>query len=303
MCFILLIWQKAVVSEELDWILKFESDAPLQFPPLVWRRIQTSVKPFFQLDDHCKLKRPDVSLLLQKCVSMKTGPETIPFLDVLLLTSQGQQATQAKVAESLKFLATLVTEYSTDRYLILRILVLVKRLDGEIISNDDGLIAAVNKLIEETIDPMLKSHAIQVSAHLQASTIVSNIQIKTEEKKRKVLEEEFSEGESTKKLRSLKEYREHKKRAKEEKKDDKNFAFEKLLKDTVASQCVQKFGIGEGTELPEWRRVYRLVSALLMEKESRMPEDIRFRASTTDERNAVIKRVTAFCTNYLNNLP
>ena len=129
-------------------------------------------------------------------------------------------------------------------------------------------------------------------------------------KRKAEIEEDEPEA---RKLRSVKEYRENKKKAKEEKRhhtekaavipNDNNArfqVFEKVLKDTVAAICFDKLGTRiSNDEVPEWRKVYRTISAILIEKESRMPDEFKYRASTSAERAAVVKRVNQFCLDYL----
>ncbi len=118
-------------------------------------------------------------------------------------------------------------------------------------------------------------------------------------KKRKLEEEEPEE----KRMRSVREYKEAKRRQKVEKKSVSPVSFEKLLKDTVAKSCYDHIGDRPGdkeAEIPEWRRVYRTIAGLLLEKEARLPEEVRFRCSMDDERASVIKRVRQYCDKHFN---
>ena len=115
-----------------------------------------------------------------------------------------------------------------------------------------------------------------------------------------------------KRLRSTKEYREKKKMQKRgtmnppissvssgaEASED----FVRLVKDNVAKICFQKIGHYETKdpdEVPEWRVLTRRISQTLLEKESRMPEDIRFNMSTDQLRENAIKRVSVYTSEYL----
>ena len=137
-------------------------------------------------------------------------------------------------------------------------------------------------------------------------------------RKRKAPENEvpdctLEEEREAKKLRSVRAYKESKKRAKEEKRtaayqEDHRIpaaesfedfkGFEKLLKDTVAALCFRAYG-DSGAEVPEWRKVYRTISSLLLEKESRMAPEFRYRVGTEHDKAAVVKRVSGFTKDWI----
>lgn len=86
---------------------------------------------------------------------------------------------------------------------------------------------------------------------------------------------------------------------------DTNEEFVKLLKDTVAHLCYGRlvnFDDGEDADpdVPEWRRVSRIISQTLLEKESRMPPDVRYRVSPAHAREAAVKRIQGYTISYLD---
>jgi len=83
--------------------------------------------------------------------------------------------------------------------------------------------------------------------------------------------------------------------------------FTKLLKDTVAQIAYSRIGkVSSSThreneeEIPEWRRVSRLISQTLLEKESRMSSDVRYKTHPSHLREAAVKRISGYTTDYLN---
>ena len=126
-----------------------------------------------------------------------------------------------------------------------------------------------------------------------------------------------------KRFRSVKEYREMKRNQKranaatdrsvspeptkdpEDQAKDPKEDFEKLLKDTVAHLCYGRlvnFDEPDDNDavVPEWRRVSRVISQTLLEKESRMPPDIRYRVSPAEARDAAVKRIQGYTISYLD---
>ena len=115
-----------------------------------------------------------------------------------------------------------------------------------------------------------------------------------------------------KRLRSTKEYREMKKQQKKAVLTESsasstldssvaNEEFVRLVKDAVAKLCFQRFGsqLSELDGIPEWRIQTRRLSQSLLDKESRMPEEIRFNISTDNLRENAVKRVNAYTFDYL----
>jgi hypothetical protein len=83
--------------------------------------------------------------------------------------------------------------------------------------------------------------------------------------------------------------------------------FVKLLKDTVAHICYSRIGNSDNAgaqsdkdEVPEWRRVSRLISQTLLEKESRMQPELRYKTSPASLREAAIKRISGYTKDYLH---
>lgn len=134
-------------------------------------------------------------------------------------------------------------------------------------------------------------------------------------------EDNASEERGPKRFRSVREYREMKRLQKnagsnsdrsvspepESKPDqprDQKDDFIKLLKDTVAHLCYGRLFNSDDSqddlEVPEWRRVSRVISQTLLEKESRMPPDVRYKVSPTPAREATIKRVQGYTIAYLD---
>ncbi len=130
-----------------------------------------------------------------------------------------------------------------------------------------------------------------------------------------------SEDRGTKRFRSVREYREMKRLQKHAgsnsdrsvspepvsepvQRIDEKDEFVKLLKDTVAHLCYGRLvnldDPQDDPEVPEWRRVSRVISQTLLEKESRMPPDVRYKVSPTQARDATIKRVQGYTIAYLD---
>ena len=124
---------------------------------------------------------------------------------------------------------------------------------------------------------------------------------------------------SSKRFRSVREYREMKRLQKlardrsvspepeenePEQPGDPKEEFVKLLKDTIAHICYNKLGTVENTEddseVPEWRRVSRIISQTLLEKESRIPTDVRYKVTPEHAREAAIKRIQGYTRAYLD---
>lgn len=121
-----------------------------------------------------------------------------------------------------------------------------------------------------------------------------------------------------KRLRSTREYREQKKLKKaltshstssSSQEPDQPYVasprddFVRLVKDTVAKLCHERLGYRtrqDSDEVPEWRAVSRRVSSTLIEKEARMPEDVRFNVSDQRLRENAVKRVTGYTVEYLD---
>ena len=82
--------------------------------------------------------------------------------------------------------------------------------------------------------------------------------------------------------------------------------FVKLVKDTVARLCFDHLGNSEADRsptssdhVPEWRVVSRLVSQTLIDKEARMPTEVRFNLSDAKARDGAIRRVSGYTSDYL----
>jgi hypothetical protein len=125
----------------------------------------------------------------------------------------------------------------------------------------------------------------------------------------------------TKRFRSVREYREMKRlqkhagsnsdrsvspepESKQAPPKDQKEEFVKLLKDTVAQLCYGRLvnldDPQDDSEVPEWRRVSRIISQTLLEKESRMPPDVRYKVAPSHAREATIKRVQGYTIAYLD---
>jgi len=355
----------------------------------VRKRIASRVRPHFETDEGLGTLRKlsDAPLLLKKIETLLTGPEIAPFLDSLLLSVPVNPAVLDLIAPNLSSLTKVLQGLALDRQAVVRVLLLVKLFDEEVLAKAEGLqelIAAAQKLIDDTIDPTIRQHATEAVGYLQATSAALGmtarvltgeelIRFRKEGKlclkcdtndhsecaktptvclncrgprlecirgckqpcrvcgsphpdkalltclesvaapkpAKRVVEDdlfEFSDDEvkDAKKMRSVKEYRENKRKAKEEKKTHATVPaateFEKLLKDTVAKICFEKLAGKEEdhvVEVPQWRKVYRAISASLMEKESRLVEGVRFRCKTAEEQAAVVRRVSEYTNDYL----
>ena len=127
----------------------------------------------------------------------------------------------------------------------------------------------------------------------------------------------------TKKFRSVREYREMKRIQKRvngatdrslspeqnsnegDTNGDTKEEFVKLLKDTVAHLCYGRLVNFDDSDdrdpnVPEWRRVCRIISQTLLEKESRMPPEVRYKVSPASAREAVVKRIQGYTITYLD---
>ena len=376
-------------ADELAWVIAISSGrgADFHLGANVRRRIHSRVTIVETDEGLGTLRRPaDASVVLEKSASLTTGSEIIPFLDCVLLTVASNPKVLDFVAVSISSLTRIIQSIPLDRYAIARVLALAKLLDEEVIGKAVGLqdfISACQKLVDDTIDPIIRQHATEAATYLQATSTMFGITLKVlgrdelisfkkagklclkcdtgdhvecsktpsvcfncrgnrldcmrgchsacrvcgekhpdksiivcldnavAPKIQKRPAEEmhdddlFSDEEKeAKKFRSVKDYRENKRKAKEVKKANPTetpvTAFEKLLKDTVARICFSKIGSHEDDgDLPEWRKVYRKISAILMDKETRVPETIRFRCKTPEEQKAVVKRVTEYTEDYL----
>ena len=119
------------------------------------------------------------------------------------------------------------------------------------------------------------------------------------------------EGPDAKKFRSVKEYREKKRLQKSQfmkasvsdSSEQENFV--KLLKNTVAKICFDHLSSREGMvetthdSNSRWREVSRLVSQALLDKESRLPDDIRFNVSEHRLKEAALRRINGYTIEYL----
>jgi len=135
--------------------------------------------------------------------------------------------------------------------------------------------------------------------------------------------EESRDEPEAKRFRSVKEYREMKRRQKltnmgadrsvspepapkaPNNAVDNKDEFVKLLKDTVAHLCYGRLVNfddfeDEESDVPEWRRVSRIISQTLLEKESRMPPEFRYKIAPTQAKEAAIKRIQAYTIAYLD---
>ena len=133
----------------------------------------------------------------------------------------------------------------------------------------------------------------------------------------------FDQEPETKRFRSVKEYREMKRLQKlgsssadrsvspeptpteSSRVHDSKEEFVKLLKDTVARICHERLASFEDphdddTDVPEWRRVSRIISQTLLEKESRMPPEVRYKVSPNHAKEAAVKRVQGYTIAYLD---
>lgn len=124
-----------------------------------------------------------------------------------------------------------------------------------------------------------------------------------------------TDSEPVKRFRSVKEYREKKKiqrmnSGQETHSDSPNAGnrsldakeeFTRILKDTVAGICYSRLGDIESTEdIPEWRIVCRIISQTLLDKEARLPAEVRFNLSDTKLRDATVRRIKIYTTEYLD---
>ena len=114
-----------------------------------------------------------------------------------------------------------------------------------------------------------------------------------------------------KRFRSVREYRETKRLRKSLVSSDVSLSisssekddFIKLLKDNVARVCHDRLGDDErvdGDSVPLWRSVSRLISQTLLDKESRMPVDLRYKVDDDRKRDNAVKRICGYTTEYLD---
>jgi hypothetical protein len=82
--------------------------------------------------------------------------------------------------------------------------------------------------------------------------------------------------------------------------------FTKLLKDTVAKHCYERLGnrpmdiADDSEDIPLWRSVSRIISSTLLDKESRLPDGVRFDISDPLRESAAVKRVSDYTLSYLD---
>lgn len=127
-----------------------------------------------------------------------------------------------------------------------------------------------------------------------------------------------------KKLRSVREYREKKRLHKSEpykgtSTDQTSLSasttshgavsqeeFTKMLKETVGKMCYDRIGITddrgsiEEGSIPLWRAVSRMICQALLDKEARLPAEIRFNMSDNRLRDAAFRRIQSYTVDYLH---
>lgn len=134
----------------------------------------------------------------------------------------------------------------------------------------------------------------------------------------------YDNGPAKKKLRSVREYREKKRLHKSEpykspSADQTSLSasttshaaasqeeFTKMLKDAVGKICYDRLGIidergsiQEGS-VPLWRAVSRMICQALLDKEARLPVEIRFNMSDDRLRDAALRRIQSYTVDYLH---
>ena len=245
--------------------------------------------------------KEDVEKVVKILCNLKTSAETLPYLDTLLLACKQEQAGDWMNAHG-DDLAQLLANFSVDRLCAIRVLTFGKIAEFK---DPRKFLRETRRLVEETIDSSIKQTCIETAAHIDAISVLigedetaTGLEVVPERLAQNLKRrQENEEEEAAKKMRSIKEYKEQKKMKKS------SPSFEKLLKDTVASICYDKL-VGhelnfDGGEVPEWRKIYRHISTVLMEKESRLPEEIRFKCSTDEDKDKVVKRVSQFTLDFL----
>lgn len=132
---------------------------------------------------------------------------------------------------------------------------------------------------------------------------------------------------AVKRFRSVKEYRENKKNQRlrmkqggdtessssnvpeqttgsSVKESESREVFVKLLKDTVARLCFAHFEDSHeeasSEAIPEWRIVSRIVSQALLEKEARLPPDVRFNVTDNRMKENAVHRIRVYTRDYLD---
>ena len=123
----------------------------------------------------CLRKVTDTEKVIAKIAQCITGAEAVPFMDTLLLTAQTSQRVLKIVLNHLPVFVTLLTDNALDREVTLRTLAIPRMgtVDGLIIAASAGEGAkafseAIKKLIEDTIDPVIRKQAIDISGELDA---------------------------------------------------------------------------------------------------------------------------------------
>lgn len=123
-----------------------------------------------------------------------------------------------------------------------------------------------------------------------------------------------------KRFRSVREYRDQKKLQKlngsnstgsnvvssgDKDVSDAKDSFVKLLKDTVAVLCYNRLSDHDSAEditpdfVPEWRTVCRIISQTLLDKEARMPANVRYNLSDPKMVEGTVRRIRTYTSDYL----